>query len=307
MCQEGSNILYSQAAVFPYSWAMKKALFIGIVLAIAPAVFAQAPSVATGGVLNAASFTKDANGHGTAVAPGSLVAIFGSFPGATVAAADTIPYSTSLGGLSVAFLDSNGNSFPSPLQASTPTGAFPFVTAQVPFEILGNSQTAATAQVIVTVNGQASQPQAVPVVPSAPGIFTIPATGQGNAVLVFVDTDGTAKIAAPTSANLGYPTAPMARGASGFFYATGLGALTPSVVDGTSGIDGVTHEANIQPVVTIGGISAAVAYWGPSGYPGVYQVNITVPSGAPTGDGIPLVVKTPDGSVTSNTGTVSIK
>ncbi len=298
---------YSFGAAFPYSWDMKKALFIGIGLIAGLAAFGQAPSVATGGVLNAASFTKDSAGHGTAVAPGTLVAIFGSFPGATVAAADTIPYSTSLGGLSVTFLDSNGNSYPSPLQASTPVGAFPFVTAQVPFEILGNAQTAATAQVIVTVNGQSSQPQAVPVAPSSPGIFTIPATGQGNAVLVFVDTDGTAKIAAPTSANFGYPTAPMARGSSGFFYATGLGAMTPSVADGTSGIDGVTHEANLKPLVTIGGVSANVAYWGPSGYPGVYQVNITVPQGAPTGDGIPLVVTTPDGSVTSNTGTVSIK
>jgi uncharacterized protein (TIGR03437 family) len=285
---------------------MRTALFIGIGLMLTPAMFAQ-PTVATGGVLNAASFTKDSQGHGTAVAPGSIVAIFGNFPGATVAAADTIPYSTNLGGLSVAFLDSNGNSFPSPLQASTPTGAFPFVTAQVPFEILGSSQSAATAQVIVTVNGQASPPQAVPVVPSAPGIFTIPATGLGNAVLVYIDTDGTAKIAGPSSANIGYPTAPMARGTSGFFYATGLGAMSPPVADGVSGIDGVTHLANLKPTVTIGGITAQVSYWGPSGYPGVYQVNITVPSGAPTGDGIPLVVTTPDGSVSSNKGTVSIK
>lgn len=269
----------------------------------------QPPTVAMGGVLNAASFAKDSQGLGTAVAPGSLVAIFGSFPGASVAAAQQIPYSTSaMGGITVAFIDSAGNSHPAPLQATTPTGAYPFITAQVPFEVLSGGQTSATGQVIVTVNGQPSAAQSVPYVQSAPGIFTIPATGLGTGILVYTDTDKINKIAAPTNANLGYPTAPIARGTAAFFYATGLGAMTPAVADGAGGIDGTTHEANLMPQVLIGGVSAKVAYWGPSGYPGVYQVNVTVPTqGVPTGDGIPLVVRTPDGSVSSNTATVSVK
>jgi uncharacterized protein (TIGR03437 family) len=286
---------------------------IGIALMIGPALFAQAPIVATGGVLNAASFTKDSAGHGTAVAPGSIVAIFGAsagaYPGATDASASTIPYSTSLGGLSVAFIDSNGVSHDAPLQASTPSGAFPFVTAQVPFEILDPSKTSDTATVVVTVKGQGSSaPVSVPIAASSPGIFTIPATGQGNAVLVYVDSkDKIAKIAGPKTANIGYPTEPIGLGVSGFFYATGLGALTPSIGDGVSGIDGVTHEATLKPQVFIGTVPVAVAYWGPSGYPGVYQVNITVPSSAPLGDNIPLTITTPDGSIKSNVGTISVK
>ena len=59
-------------------------------------------------------------------------------------------------------------------------------------------------------------------------------------------------------------------------------------------------------MVTIGGVPAQVSYYGPSGYPGVYQINIVVPQSAPTGAAIPLVVTTPDGSVISNTATVSI-
>ncbi len=176
----------------------------------------QPPSVANGGVLNAASFAKNPQGLGTAVAPGSLVAIFGSYPEASVAAATSIPYSTALGGICVAFLDSSGKSHPASLQATTPTGPYPFITAQVPFEVLSSGQTSATAQVVVNVNGQPSPPQSVPIVQSAPGIFTIPATGQGAGILVYVDTDKVAKIAAPTTANLGYPTAPIARGTSGF-------------------------------------------------------------------------------------------
>jgi uncharacterized protein (TIGR03437 family) len=188
-----------------------------------------------------------------------------------------------------------------PIQGVAPGGAFPFITAQVPFEV-GTG----TAQVVVTVNGQASQPVAAPIVAAAPGIFTDPATGQGNAILVYTASNGTATVAAPVNAALGFATAPIPRGTSGFFYATGLGALTPPVADGAGGIDDTTHEAVIKPVVTIGGVTTQVSYYGPSGYPGVYQINIVVPPSAPTGAAIPLVVMTPDGSVISNTATVAI-
>lgn len=250
--------------------------------------------IAQGGVLNAASFAKNAQGFGTPVAPGSIVAIFGNFPGATTASASSIPYPTNLGNITVTF-----NGTPAPLQATAPSGAYPFVTAQVPFEVQGSS----TAQVVVSVNDQSSLPATVTIVPSAPGIFTIPPTGQGNAVLVFSAADGTATIAAPTGANLGLPTAPIPRGTKAFFYATGLGSLTPPIADGVGGIDGTTHEAVMMPVVTVGGISAEVDYWGPSGYPGVYQINVVVPLNAPTGDGIPLVVTSYG---TSNTAIVSV-
>ena len=83
----------------------------------------QPVSIATGGVLNAASFAKNAQGLGTAVAPGSIVAIFGSFPGATAASAPSIPYNTSLGGVTVSF-----NGALAPLQGVAPGGDFPFIT-----------------------------------------------------------------------------------------------------------------------------------------------------------------------------------
>jgi uncharacterized protein (TIGR03437 family) len=254
------------------------------------------PSIAAGGVLNAASFAKNSQGLGTAVAPGSIVAIFGTFPGAAAASAPSIPYPNSLGGVTVTL-----NGTIAPLQGVAPGGAYPFITAQVPFEV-----ETGTAQVVVTVNGQASQAATAPIVASAPGIFTDPANGEGNAILVYTAANGAATVAAPVNAGLGFATAPIPRGTSGFFYVTGLGALTPPVADGAGGIDGTTHEAVIQPVVTIGGVATQVSYYGPSGYPGVYQINIAVPQNAPTGAAIPLVVMTPDGSVISNTATVAI-
>ena len=62
----------------------------------------------------------------------------------------------------------------------------------------------------------------------------------------------------------------------------------------------------LKPVVTIGGVPTQVNYYGPSGYPGVYQINIVVPQNAPAGAAVPLIVTTPDGSVISNTATVAI-
>ncbi len=279
---------------------MKRYALFGSVLFLAAVLHAQAPSVADGGVLNAGSFAKDASGHGSPVAPGSLVAIFGSFPGATLADFDSVPFSTSLGGLSVTF-----NGIPAPLRNVVPTGAFPFINAQLPFGVLPG-----TANVVVKMNNVSSDPKPIPVAAAAPGLFTIPATGQGNAVLVYVDTDGVAKIAAPANANIGYPTAPIPRGQAGFFYATGLGVMTPPIDDGKGGLEPplTTHFAT-TPTVLIGGITAQVQFAGQApGYPGVNQVNIIVPNGAPTGNAVSLQVRTADGTVTSTAGaTVAIR
>jgi uncharacterized protein (TIGR03437 family) len=273
-----------------------------LVLLFAAVLSAQAPTVVDGGVLNAGSFAKDSSGLGSPVAPGSLVTIFGSFPGATLADADTVPFSTSLGGVSVTF-----NGIPAPIRNVVPVGAFPFVNAQMPFGVQPG-----TATIVVTVNNVSSAPKPTPVVPAAPGLFTIPPDGQHNAVLVFVDpADGVAKIAAPASANIGYPTGPIARGQSGFFYATGLGLVTPPVDDGDGGLKPpiVGHQANSTPLVLIGGITAEVQFAGQApGYPGVNQINIIIPNNAPTGDAVSIQVRTADGTVTSTAGaTVAIK
>ncbi len=287
---------------------MKKYVGIGLLVAAAP-LFAQKPVVADGGVINAASFAKDAKtGLGTATAPGSLVAIFGTFTASTVAAADTIPYSTSLGGVGV-----NIGGVDAALQNVTFTGPFPFIVAQVPFETLGG-QPSGNANVIVTINGVASDPKPMPFVASAPGLFTIPPDGQSNAVLVMTDGPNVGKIAAPNpAAVLNYPAAPIAAGGRAFFYATGLGALNPPVPDGMGGLEGASQPGFVAPQVAatpqvfIGGVPAKVEYAGVSGYPGVYQVNIVVPNGVPSGSKVSLVVKSADGSVTSNTAVIAVQ
>ena len=58
--------------------------------------------------------------------------------------------------------------------------------------------------------------------------------------------------------------------------------------------------------MTIGGIQAQVAFSGLAvGYPGLYQVNVTVPQNAPAGSSEPLVVTI--GGVASNTVTIAVQ
>jgi len=278
-------------------------VMLGIPSAIVPSVFG--PAITAGGVLNAASFAKSSQGTGTAVAPGSLVQIYGSFPGALTAAAGAASYPTSLGGVSVSF-----NSVSAPLSLVSPTGQYPFLNVQVPADVLPPDRSG-NVNAMVTVNGASSGTQPVRIVPSAPGIFTIPPDGMSNAVLVFTDpADMGVKIAAPVGASVGYPAAPVPRGQPAFFYVTGLGAMTPPVADGDGGLEEpvVTHYANSTPVVMVGGITAEVQFAGQApGYPGVNQINVVIPESAPTGDHVSVQVSSADGSVLSNTATIAIR
>lgn len=154
----------------------------------------------------------------------------------------------------------------------------------------------------VRVYGEASAPVTVQIVPIAPGVFTIP-PGVGNAVLV--TNDG--MIAAPTSAAgvIGFPTRPVHPGERAFFYATGLGDVTPPLKEGFNDLK-TTHAANITPIVRIGGIAAVVEFAGAAPeFPGVYQINIIVPLNAPIGDKIPLQIET-NGGLTTDQATIAI-
>jgi uncharacterized protein (TIGR03437 family) len=262
---------------------------------LTPASTATPPTIVNGGVLNAASFAKNSSGLGSPVAPGSLVSIFASNFATSQSDATGAPFLDSLGGVSVSF-----NNVAAPIRDVIPAAGL--INVQVPFETKTGS-----ANVIVTSNNAASTPQAVTMVAQAPGIFTIP-PGVGNAVLVNL-TDYS--IAGPTNANIGLTTHPIPRGAFAYFYATGLGAMTPSVPDGSGTCPAASGACSAaMPAVLIGGVSAQVFFAGQApGFPGVYQVNIQIPQNAPTGDGISVQIESADGTVTSaaNIATISVQ
>jgi len=94
---------------------LRNILLLGLFAAVV--TVAQTPVVVDGGVLNGASFAKQANGLGAPVAMGSLVSIFGTNLATTLAVADSVPFSTSLGGVSVKFGTKDA-----PLQTVIPGG-----------------------------------------------------------------------------------------------------------------------------------------------------------------------------------------
>ena len=71
--------------------------------------------------------------------------------------------------------------------------------------------------------------------------------------------------------------------------ATGLGAMTPFIATGTLPTDVIWAAA--QPTLTVGGVPAAVLFGGMSGCcVGLNQINFSVPTGAATGNAVPVVV-----------------
>jgi uncharacterized protein (TIGR03437 family) len=257
-----------------------------------------APAILSGGIVNAASYAA-VNGVGSPVAPGSLVAIFTSPLSAQAASFTTASLPGSLGGVGVTF-----GGFTAPMVQVVPTSAYPFVSAQVPFEVVATGQNSATVPVVITVNNVPSAPVQTQIVASSPGIFTIPPTGQGNAVLVNL---ADYSFAAPSGTIPG--AHPIPRGQAAYMYLTGLGAMTPSVADGIgtcSAANGLCNAA--MPTVLVGGIPAKVTFAGQAApYPGVTQINLTIPQNAPTGSSIPLTVTSPDGTVISNAATIAVQ
>src|SRR3984957_10403946 len=136
---------------------------------------AQTPTVISGGVVNGASFAK-----GQPVSPGGLVSIFGTGLVSKLAVADTIPLSSSLGGVTVTFADLPA----APLLAvipGVPGKSDDQINAQLPWEVGSGT---GVVNVMVT-NGQGTS-TSIPVnfAPSMPGIFTASAGGQLYAIAV---------------------------------------------------------------------------------------------------------------------------
>jgi uncharacterized protein (TIGR03437 family) len=246
------------------------------------AAYAQ-PSVAAGGVLNGASFAT-----GQPVAPGSLVSIFGTDLASTSSAATSVPLSTKLANVQVTF-----NNIAAPLNYVSGGQ----INAQMPFELTG----ASTAQVVVTNNGAASAPQSLQVASVAPGIFSLTggqAIAYGNTSYIFAAAPGAIPGLTTQPAKILDPQTLV-------ILATGLGPVTPPIADGV-GDPTVIHNTTATPTVLVGNVPAQVVFCGIlPGFPGVYQINIIIQSGTPTGNAIPLQIQM-GGITTSSSTTIAV-
>jgi uncharacterized protein (TIGR03437 family) len=256
---------------------------------------AQAPAVNAGGVVNNGNYSSQG------VAPGSIVAIFGSNLASKVAIGDTIPLSSALASVtSVTF-----NGVQAGLYFVGPTQ----MDAQLPFESLEGNATSATVNIVVTTNTGSSAAQTVNVLPAVPGIFTVSQTGVGQAIAT---DNSTNLIAAPAGSIAGLTTAPISIGSGHalIVWCTGLGAVTPVIADGANSFnaDGTYTLRNtvLQPTVTIGGVEAQFVYsiLSPQ-YVGEYQIGVVPAADTPTGNAVPLQV-TINGITTSDKVTLAV-
>jgi uncharacterized protein (TIGR03437 family) len=263
-----------------------------ILLAGAAIASAQAPTVADGGVLNGASFTK-----GQPVSPGGLVSIFGTGLVSHLATADTIPLSTNLGGVTVTFADLP----PAPMLAvvpGVPGQSADQINVQIPWEI--GSGTGVVNVMVTTANGT-SAPVAVNFAPSMPGIFTAAAGGQLYAIAV--NSSDSSLVWPQGLASTG--SHPAKAGDVLIIYATGMGAVDHQPVDG--GIPSVLANTVATPTVLFGGVPGNVQFSGLAPqFVGVNQLNVQVPAGVTPGSTVPVQIKV-NGFTSTNQAVVAIE
>ena len=130
-------------------------------------------------------------------------------------------------------------------------------------------------------------------------------TGVGQAI-AYGNLDG--QIAAPAGAITGLTTHPAKIGDPNTLaiLATGLGPVDPPVQTGHDANDGQLHTTPTPPVVMVGGVPAQVVFSGMSPqFVGVYQLNIIIAAGTPTGDAVPLQIQM-NGITTTDQVTIAV-
>ncbi|MFN0101206.1 MAG: cytochrome P460 family protein [Bryobacteraceae bacterium] len=237
-----------------------------------------APTISAAGIVNAASLSRTAS---ATLAPGSIATIFGENLSTTTALAESMPWATALGGVSVTFAG-----MPAAVLYVSPRQ----VNVQVPWSVLEFGQTTRMAPVVVTRGGLASMGMDVSIGRSSPAIFTSSGMGTGPAVAMNA-SDGT--IAQPSRSG----ARPARIGSVIAIYATGQGPVSPTLPTGRPTLD-VNRRNTILPEVLIGGRQAQVLYAGLApNVPGINQINAVVPEGVAAGGAVPLQIRS--GGVTS--------
>jgi uncharacterized protein (TIGR03437 family) len=226
---------------------------------------AGAPVVTAAGIVSGASFL------GGVVAPGMIVSIFGSRLGPPQLASldlDGNGYvKTELQGTRVLF-----NDVPAPLVFASETQ----VGAIVPYTLAG----AGTLRLVVECQGLRSTPVELPVSESAPGLFTINASGTGLGAIL--NQDGSVN----TLENAAE------RGSIVALFGTGEGQTEPAGRDGKLAAETLPRP-RLPVSVTIGGRAVEVVYAGgaPGLVAGVIQVNARVPADLAASGELPVVLQ----------------
>jgi len=242
---------------------------------------AAVPSVSVGGVVNNASY----NLVSTSVAPGTIVAVFGSnltdgtscVPPSCNPEFEAGKLKTTMSGAQITV-----NGLAVPIFYATPVQ----LGIQIPTDLPGTS-----ASIRVTVGGQTSAPRDISIDPFAPGIFTASQDGKGSGTITH--SDG-------SLVNAGNPARP---GEVVIIYATGLGQVTPAVPTGA--LPRGTTTTLTKPTVTIDNLPADVQFSGLAVCcVGLNQINAMVPVNVRMGNDVPMFLSI--GGRQSNTVTIAV-
>jgi uncharacterized protein (TIGR03118 family) len=237
-----------------------------------------APAITTASVVNAGSLTAGA-------APNTFLSIFGPNLASTTRAWKASDFNsgalpTSLDGVSVTI---NGKAayvaYVSPLQLNVLAPA---------------DTTAGSVAVVVTNNGLASSAANIQLGAVAPSFFVF----KGNA-LAALHSDDVTPIGA-TGVTTG--STPAKAGETIVLFGTGFGPSNPAYPAGQ--LITTAYPLASTTTVSIGGANAVVTFAGLTGA-GLYQINVTIPSGTPAGD-IP-VIATIQGASTQATGIITVQ
>jgi uncharacterized protein (TIGR03437 family) len=160
--------------------------------------------------------------------------------------------------------------------------------------VLPSNTPTGSATVTATYNGQTSTPFTFQVVASAMGFGAYYGTGAGLGIAVNTSTGGLYSYGAA-----------IVPGATILLYGSGLGADSARDSQYVGAAFGINNLAHIY----VGGVdvtpSTGILYQGASGFPGLNQVNLTIPANVPLGCNIPITGVTAAG-VPTNTITVPI-
>ena len=240
---------------------------------------ASSPVITSAGVTNSASFQSG-------IAPGGIVTIFGTGLGAAAGQVIVPPgasWPLLLSGIGVTMDGVNV-----PVYRILNLNGQEQLSIQVPFNIAEKTSTS----VVVTTPQGSSTAVSVPVLAAQPGIFILDSANAGA-------VHGDATLGIVTGA------APAAAGETLVIYLTGLGTVNYSPAAGQPASLSVLSRTTVSPQVSIGGLSASVAFSGLTpGYIGLYQINAVVPNGVPAGSA-DLVIRA--NGVSSNTAKVQVR
>lgn len=221
----------------------------------ATGVAAEGPRLTAGDIVNAADY------RGGGVTPGEIVVLFPSGAGPAAMAAwdlkDDGEHASPIGETRVLF-DGAAASLVYAVKGQ--------VAAVVPFEVARRKET----RIVLEYQGVQSTAVTLPVISSAPALFTLDASGKGQAALLN-ETGCCNSVRNPAP-----------QGSVVSLYATGDGQTAPW--DGPA-------RSRLPLSVTVGGLTAEIL---DVRNVGVLQVNFRVPAAAPVGDAVPLALAVSD-------------